>query len=84
MQINSFLIYFVYLVFIFIICKIFILPLKFILKMLINSILGVILLFLINTIGTYIGFHIGINIVTILIVAFLGIPGIILLLLIGL
>lgn len=40
-----------------------------------NSILGAILLFLINVIGASFGFHIGINIFTMICVGILGIPG---------
>lgn len=59
--------------------KIFIVPIKFIIKLLINSIIGGILLYLINLVGAIWGFHIGINIITAVIVGLLGIPGAILL-----
>jgi len=55
-----------------------------ILKLIINSILGGILIFLINQIGTSFGIHIGLNIVTSIFVGIFGIPGAILLLLIKL
>ena len=44
--------------------KILILPLKKILKLIINSILGGILIIIINSIGTAFNLHIGLNIVT--------------------
>lgn len=44
--------------------KIFITPIKKILKLIINSILGGILIVVINYIGAMINFHIGLNIVT--------------------
>lgn len=63
----------------FIIGRIFILPLKSILKLIFNSILGGILIFLINFIGGYFNFHIGLNLCTVLFASILGIPGSILL-----
>ena len=55
--------------------KIFIWPLKKILKLVVNSILGGVLIYIINVIGMNFGFHIGLNIVTSLLVGFLGVPG---------
>ena len=52
----------------FIIGKIFIVPIKWILKLIFNSILGGILIYVINLIGGIWGFHIGLNIYTSLIV----------------
>ncbi|ASW44329.1 pro-sigmaK processing inhibitor BofA family protein [Clostridium isatidis] len=48
-------------------------------KILINGIIGLVLLYLANILGSYLGFTIAINAVTALIAGFLGIPGIILL-----
>ena len=55
--------------------RIFIWPLKKILKLVINSILGGLLIYIINVIGMNFGFHIGLNLVTSLLVGFLGVPG---------
>ena len=44
--------------------KVFFMPLKIITRLLINSIIGGLLIFLINWIGTFLNFHIGLNIVT--------------------
>lgn len=63
--------------FIFIVVKLFAWPLKILLKLLINAVLGVILLFLVNLIGAYFNFRIGINIFTALIAGFFGVPGVI-------
>lgn len=79
MDVNSTIIYLICLLGIFIIGKFFIVPIKLIAKLLVNSILGVILLYIINIIGTMCGFHIGINLITALIVGLLGIPGALLL-----
>lgn len=62
-----------------IIGKIFIVPIKFVVKLLINSIIGVILLYVINLVGTMWGLHIGINFITAIFVGILGIPGAVLL-----
>ena len=68
----------------FVIGKIFILPIKWILKLIINSILGGILIWVINLVGGMWGFHIGLNLYTSLLVGFLGIPGVIVLILLKL
>jgi len=47
-----------------IIAKIFVLPLKKIIKLILNSILGGALIYIINLIGASFGFHIGLNIFT--------------------
>ncbi|MBC6972667.1 MULTISPECIES: pro-sigmaK processing inhibitor BofA family protein [unclassified Bacillus (in: firmicutes)] len=51
-------------------------PLQFIGKMFVKVIIGVALLFAVNVIGTYFGFHIPINLGTASISSVLGIPGI--------
>ncbi len=76
---NMLLIYVACIIGIFIIGKIFIVPIKVIIKLIINSLLGVVLLYVINIIGTMCGLHIGINVVTALVVGILGIPGAVLL-----
>ena len=81
---NSIIIYLGCIIFLFIIGKIFILPLKFIIKLIGNSILGAILLFVVNLVGGVFGFHIGINIVTAIATGILGIPGVILLIILKL
>lgn len=69
---------------IFILGKIFALPLKGILKLIGNSVVGGIIIFLINLVGANFGFHIGLNIGTALVVGILGIPGAILLIILTL
>lgn len=51
-------------------------PLKFLFKLIFNSILGGVALILINFFGGIIGLHIGVNFVTALVTGMLGIPGI--------
>ncbi|MDD3268954.1 MAG: pro-sigmaK processing inhibitor BofA family protein [Syntrophomonadaceae bacterium] len=67
------------LVILYIIIQVFLKPVKLIWKILTNSLVGVILLLLSNYIGGYFAFVLPINIITVLIAGFLGIPGIILL-----
>ena len=61
--------------FIFIFGKIFIFPLKKIFKLLLNSILGGVCIYIINLIGANFGFHIGLNFFTSIVVGLLGLPG---------
>lgn len=79
MEANTIITYLACIFFLFIIGRIFILPLKSILKLIGNSILGGILIFIINLIGSIFNFHIGLNVGTAVIVGILGIPGAILL-----
>ena len=74
LDINTIIVYLACIVFLFIIGKFFILPLKSIFKLIANSIIGGILIFVINLIGGMFGFHIGLNIVTALVTGILGIP----------
>ena len=55
--------------------------LKWPLKILINGILAIILLYIANIVGSYIGFVLPVNAISALIAGFLGIPGIIFLVL---
>ncbi len=64
--------------------RLFLVPLKHIFKIILNSILGAIILYIINLIGSLFNFYIGINIFTCLTVGLLGIPGVICMVLIRL
>ncbi len=61
--------------FIFIFGRIFIVPIKKILKIVFNSILGGITIYIINLVGANFGFHIGLNFLTSVIIGVLGLPG---------
>ena len=61
--------------FLFIFGRIFIVPLKKILKLVFNSVLGGLAIFIINLVGANLGFHIGLNIFTSIVVGLLGLPG---------
>lgn len=58
-------------------------PVKKILKLAVNVVLGLIMIFLVNTFGMAIGITIPFNIVTALIAGILGVPGVIALIIIG-
>lgn len=70
--------------FLFIIGKIFIVPIKWIIKLIFNSILGALIIWAINLIGGIWGFHIGLNFMTSIMVGILGIPGAVCLIVISL
>lgn len=79
MDIKMLLVYFACVIAIFIIGKILFVPLKMIFKLILNSILGGILIWLINLAGITWGLHLGINVITMLTVGLLGVPGAVLL-----
>lgn len=54
-------------------------PFKIALKLLVNSLIGGMVIIVINFLGQYIDFHISLNIFSALIVGTLGLPGVILL-----
>ena len=60
-----------------ILVKLFSWPLKILGKLILNGAFGVILLLLVNFVGEYVGITIAINAVTALIAGFLGVPGVI-------
>ena len=59
-----------------IVAKILSWPLKKILKFVLNTVIGLVLVLIINTFGGGIGLHIPFNIVTSIVVGILGIPGV--------
>ena len=81
---NNIIAYVACIFFLFIFGKIFIIPIKTILKLIINSAMGGLIIFIINLIGEAFNFHIGLNIITAIFVGLLGIPGSIVLILLKL
>lgn len=79
LDINTIVVYLGCIIFLFIIGKVFVLPIKFIFKLIGNSILGGILIFIVNLVGSLFEFHVGLNIVTAIVTGILGIPGVVLL-----
>lgn len=84
MEFNNIIAYIACIFFLFIFGRLFIVPIKTILKLVINSVLGGITIFIINLIGAYFNFHIGLNLVTSIFVGILGIPGVIVIIIIKL
>lgn len=64
---------------IFLIFQVFLQPIRVIWKLLLNSAIGLLLLIIFNYFGAHFSFTIPINVITVLITGFLGIPGLILL-----
>ena len=75
MDSNSIIAYIACIFFLFIFGKIFIVPIKTIFKLIINSVLGGLTIFIINIIGSLWGFHIGLNLITSIFIGVLGVPG---------
>lgn len=75
--------YAVGIIFLLIIGRLFLVPMRFILKLVYNALIGGIVLVIINYLGGYFGFHLPFNILTAFLVGFLGLPGIILLILLN-
>lgn len=79
MENHTLIIYLACICFLFLFGRIFILPLKSVIKLILNSVLGGIIIYIINLVGGMFQFHIGLNYITIIFVAILGVPGAILL-----
>lgn len=60
--------------------RVLIMPLKIVIKLIYNALIGGVVLLILNFIGGYIGLHIALNPITALLVGFLGVPGVIMLL----
>lgn len=71
---NTIIAYLACIFFLFLFGKLFILPIKSILKLIGNSILGAIMLYIVNLVGNIFGFHIGINVITAIFTGILGLP----------
>lgn len=71
---NTIIVYLACIIFLFLLGRIFILPLKSIMKLIGNSILGGILIYVVNMIGNLYNFHIGLNVGTAITTGILGIP----------
>lgn len=71
---NAIISFLVCIICLFVFGKIFILPLKSILKLIANSCIGAAIIYIINLIGANFGFYIGINLGTAIFVGILGIP----------
>ncbi|HBG08968.1 MAG: pro-sigmaK processing inhibitor BofA family protein [Limnochordia bacterium] len=59
--------------------KMLLIPLRTIFNLIVNAVIGGGVLLLINFVGSFWGFHVGVNPVTALVVGLLGVPGVLLL-----
>lgn len=73
--------FFIAIIILYVILKLIALPVKVIIKLMANALIGGIVLFLINLIGAQFGFILDITWITALIVGFLGIPGVVIVIL---
>lgn len=79
MEINSLIIFSICIIGIIFVGKFFSIPIKKIVKLIGNSILGSFFICIINLIGEGFDFHVGLNIITSIFVGIFGVPGAILL-----
>lgn len=80
-EFNIILAYAFGIILIYLIGRIFFMPIKMVLRLIYNGLIGGVMLWVLNFVGAYFGFHIAINAITALIAGFLGIPGLIILIL---
>lgn len=78
-SVNTVLAYVIGIIFLFIIGRVFLIPLKVFMKLVYNTIIGVIVLLIINKVGGLFHFQIAINFFSAFITGVLGVPGVILL-----
>lgn len=76
--------YTVGIILLFILGRVLLVPMKVVLKLVYNALLGAIALIALNFVGGFLGFHITFNIITAFIVGTLGVPGLILLIILEL
>ncbi len=72
--------FFIAVLILFVVLKILALPFKIIIKLMLNALIGGVVLFLLNLIGSNFGLVLDINWLSALIVGFLGVPGVIIVL----
>ncbi len=66
----------------YIIARLLLVPIRLIVKLIGNVFIGGVLLVLFNLVGSLFGLNVGINVITALVVGFLGVPGLVMLILI--
>ena len=81
MDVNLIIAYAFGLILIYLIGRMFLMPVKLVFKLIYNGIIGGVVLWVINLIGAHFGFTVPLNPITALVVGFLGLPGVALLIL---
>ena len=80
-EVNVIVAYVFGIILIYLVGRMFLMPIKLIFRLIYNALMGGIMLWVVNFAGAYIGFKIGINPITALVAGFLGLPGVVLLIL---
>ncbi len=80
-EFNVVLAYLFGIILIYLVGRIFLMPLKLVIRLIYNGLIGGVMLWVLNLIGASFGFTIAINPITALVAGFLGLPGIVLLIL---
>ena len=80
MELTVIIAYLFGLVLLYILARLLLIPLRLAIRLLINGVIGGLLLWLVNLLGMFVGVYLPINPITALVAGFLGIPGVILLL----
>ena len=73
--------YVVGVILLYVIARIFLLPFRLVIKLIYNGVVGGIMLWLFNLVGSHLGFVLPINPITALVAGFLGLPGVVLMIL---
>lgn len=81
LELNVIIAYAFGIILIYLIGRMLTMPIRLVFKLIYNGIVGGIMLWIVNFVGAYFNFTIGINPITALVAGFLGIPGVILLIL---
>ena len=66
----------------YVIARLLLVPIRLIVKLMGNVFVGGILLVIFNVVGSFIGLTLGINLITALVVGFLGVPGLVMLIIV--
>ena len=80
MELTVIIAYLFGLMLLYILARLLLIPLRLAIRLLINGVIGGLLLWLVNLLGMFVGVYLPINPITALVAGFLGIPGVILLL----
>lgn len=80
-EFNVILAYVFGIILLYVVGRMFLMPIKLIFRLIYNGLIGGAMLWALNFVGIHIGFNIAINPITALIAGFLGLPGVILLIL---
>lgn len=80
-EFNVILAYVFGIILLYVVGRMFLMPIKLIFRLIYNGLIGGAMLWILNFVGLHIGFTIAINPITALVAGFLGLPGVILLIL---